>query len=76
MGSTFATASVPGTQATNGGGALPTVTAPAAGSTAGPTITIPAKTTAPKTLQVKTLIKGTGADGEERARTSRSSTPG
>ena len=61
MISTFGTSSVPGTQASNGGGALPTVTAPAAGSTAGPTIKIPAKTTAPKTLQVKTLIKGTGA---------------
>ena len=61
LGSTFTTGSVPGTQATNGGGALPTVTAPAANSTAGPTIKIPAKTTAPKTLQVKPLIKGTGA---------------
>jgi peptidylprolyl isomerase len=61
MISTFGTSSVPGTQATNGGGALPTVTAPAANSTAGPTIKIPAKTTAPKALQVKTLIKGKGA---------------
>ncbi len=61
MISTFGTSSVPGTQATNGGGSLPTVTAPAANSTAGPTIKIPAKTTAPKTLQVKTLIKGKGA---------------
>jgi len=61
MGSTFKTGSVPGTQASAGGGALPTVTPPAANSTAGPTITIPAKTTAPTTLQVKTLIKGTGA---------------
>jgi peptidylprolyl isomerase len=61
IGSTFTTGSVPGTQATNGGGALPTVTAPAANSTAGPTIKIPAKTAAPKTLQVKPLIKGTGA---------------
>jgi FKBP-type peptidyl-prolyl cis-trans isomerase len=61
MISTFGTSSVPGTQATNGGGALPTVTAPAATSTAGPTIKIPAKTTAPKALQVKTLIKGKGA---------------
>ena len=49
---------VPGTQTSNGGGTLPTVTAGAAGK--GPTITIP-KTAAPKTLQVKTLIKGTGA---------------
>ncbi|HEY1664628.1 MAG TPA: FKBP-type peptidyl-prolyl cis-trans isomerase [Trebonia sp.] len=61
LGTTFTTGSVSGTQATNGGGALPTVTAPAANSTAGPTIKIPAKTTAPKTLQVKPLIKGTGA---------------
>ena len=60
IGSTFATGSVPGTQASNGGGALPTVTAPAAGSTAGPTIKIPAKVNPPKTLQVKTLIKGNG----------------
>ena len=48
---------VTGTQTSNGGGALPTVTAGAAGK--GPTITIP-KTAAPKTLQVKTLVKGTG----------------
>ena len=59
MGSTFKTGSVPGTQASTGG-ALPTVTPPAANSTAGPTIKIPAGTTAPKSLQVKTLIKGTG----------------
>ena len=51
------TAGVSGTQTSNGGGALPTVTAGAAGK--GPTITIP-NTAAPKTLQVKTLIKGTG----------------
>jgi FKBP-type peptidyl-prolyl cis-trans isomerase len=51
------TAGVPGTQTSNGGGTLPTVTAGAAGK--GPTITIP-KTAAPKTLQVKALIKGTG----------------
>jgi FKBP-type peptidyl-prolyl cis-trans isomerase len=49
---------VSGAQTSNGGGALPTVTAGAAGK--GPTITIP-KTAAPKTLQVKTLVKGTGA---------------
>jgi len=61
MISTFGTSSVPGAQATSGGGSLPTVTAPAANSTAGPTIKIPAKTTPSKTLQVKTLIKGTGA---------------
>jgi FKBP-type peptidyl-prolyl cis-trans isomerase len=52
------TAGVPGTQTSNGGGALPTVTAGAAGK--GPTITVPS-TAAPKTLQVKTLIKGSGA---------------
>jgi FKBP-type peptidyl-prolyl cis-trans isomerase len=51
------TAGVSGTQTSNGGGTLPTVTAGAAGK--GPTITIPS-TAAPKTLQVKTLIKGTG----------------
>jgi FKBP-type peptidyl-prolyl cis-trans isomerase len=61
MGSTFTTTGVAGAQATNGGGSLPTVTAPAANSTAGPTIKIPANTAAPKTLQVKPLIKGTGA---------------
>jgi peptidylprolyl isomerase len=48
---------VPGAQTSDGGGALPTVKAGATGK--GPTITIP-KTAAPKTLQVKTLIKGTG----------------
>jgi peptidylprolyl isomerase len=47
-----------GTQTSDGGGTLPTVKAGAAGKS--PTITIP-KTAAPKTLQVKTLIKGTGA---------------
>jgi FKBP-type peptidyl-prolyl cis-trans isomerase len=52
------TAGVSGKQTSNGGGALPTVTPGAAGK--GPTITIP-NTAAPKTLQVKTLIKGTGA---------------
>jgi FKBP-type peptidyl-prolyl cis-trans isomerase len=51
-------AGVSGTQTSDGGGALPTVKAGAAGK--GPTITIPS-TAAPKTLQVKTLIKGTGA---------------
>jgi len=61
LDSTFPTASVPGTQSTSGGGALPLVTAPKSGSTAGPTITVDTKTTAPKALQVKTLIAGTGA---------------
>ncbi len=59
--SKFSTTSVPGTQASNGGGAQPTVTPPAATSTAGPTIKIPAKVNPPKTLQVKPLIKGKGA---------------
>ncbi|HTR95830.1 MAG TPA: FKBP-type peptidyl-prolyl cis-trans isomerase [Trebonia sp.] len=61
MISVFNDNSVPGAQSTNGGGSLPTVTAPASGSTAGPTIKIPAKVTPSTTLQVKTLIKGTGA---------------
>jgi len=51
------TAAATGQQTSNAGGALPTVTAGAAGK--GPAITIP-KATPPKTLQVKTLIKGTG----------------
>jgi peptidylprolyl isomerase len=61
LNSTFVTSGVTGTQSTSGGGALPLVTAPKSGSTTGPTIAIPAKTTAPKSLQVKTLITGTGA---------------
>ena len=61
LDSTFVTSGVAGTQSTSGGGVLPLVTAPKSGSTAGPTIAIPAKTTAPKSLQVKTLIAGTGA---------------
>jgi FKBP-type peptidyl-prolyl cis-trans isomerase len=61
MLSTFNTNSVPGQQTSNGGGALPTVKAPAAGSAAGPTVTINTKAAPPKTLQVKTLVKGTGA---------------
>jgi FKBP-type peptidyl-prolyl cis-trans isomerase len=52
------TVGVPGKQTSNGGGTLPTVVAGAAGKT--PTITIP-KTAAPKALEVKDLIKGTGA---------------
>jgi FKBP-type peptidyl-prolyl cis-trans isomerase len=47
---------VTGTQTSSGGSGLPTVTA-AAGKT--PTITIPASAP-PKSLQVKTLIQGTG----------------
>ncbi len=50
------TAGVPGTQTSNGGGALPTVTT--ASGTA-PVITIPASSP-PKSFTVKTLIKGTG----------------
>ena len=50
------TAGVTGSQATDGGGALPTVTAT---SGKAPTVTIPSATP-PKDLQVKTLIKGTG----------------
>jgi FKBP-type peptidyl-prolyl cis-trans isomerase len=61
MLSTFDTNTVPGAQTSNGGGALPTVKAPAAGSTAGPTITINTKAAPPKALTVKTLVKGTGA---------------
>ena len=60
MLSTFSTSSVPGTQTSNGGGALPTVLPPAANSTAGPTVKIPANAAPPKTLTVKTLIKGKG----------------
>jgi len=51
------TSGVTGTQTSNGGSGLPTVT-PATGKA--PTITIPASAP-PKTLTVKTLIKGTGA---------------
>jgi FKBP-type peptidyl-prolyl cis-trans isomerase len=49
-------AGVTGTQTSNGGGTLPTVSATTGKA---PTITIPA-TKPPTTLQVKTLIKGTG----------------
>jgi FKBP-type peptidyl-prolyl cis-trans isomerase len=52
---------VPGQQTSTAGGKLPTVTPPAAGSTAGPTITIPSGVTPPSTFQVKPLITGTGA---------------
>ena len=60
MVSTFATAGVPGPQTANGGGPLPTVTPPAAGSTAGPSIAIPGGTAPPDTLRVQALVKGTG----------------
>ena len=51
------TASAQGTQVSNGGGGLPTVTAAKSGA---PTISIPKSGTPPKTLTVKTLIKGSG----------------
>ncbi len=51
------TASATGTQVSNGGGALPKVTAAAGAS---PVITVP-KTNPPAKLVVSTLIKGTGA---------------
>src|SRR5215469_6249458 len=50
-------AGVPGSQTSNGGSGLPTVTAVAGKA---PTITIPASAP-PSSLQVKTLIKGSGA---------------
>jgi peptidylprolyl isomerase len=59
MGSTFGLTSVSGKQTSNGGGSLPTVVPPA-NSTAAPTIDINTKAAPPKTLQVKTLVKGTG----------------
>jgi peptidylprolyl isomerase len=51
------TAGVTGNQTSNGGGALPTVSA---ATDKAPAITIPASKP-PATLQVKTLIKGTGS---------------
>ncbi|MGD0065276.1 MAG: FKBP-type peptidyl-prolyl cis-trans isomerase [Streptosporangiaceae bacterium] len=51
------TASATGTQESNGGGTLPTVTAKAGTA---PTLTFP-KSSPPSTLVAKTLIKGTGA---------------
>jgi FKBP-type peptidyl-prolyl cis-trans isomerase len=51
-------ASASGTQVSNGGGGLPTVSAKPG---AAPVVTIPAKVTPSATLQVKTLIKGNGA---------------
>ena len=61
MASTFATAGVPGTQSSTGGGPLPTVTPPAPGAAAGPAITIPSGAAPPPALRVKTLIQGSGA---------------
>jgi peptidylprolyl isomerase len=52
------TASASGTQVSNGGGSLPTVTAAKTGA---PTVKVPTTVTPPKTLTVKTLIKGSGA---------------
>jgi peptidylprolyl isomerase len=52
------TAGPSGKRLSDGGGALPTVTAGAPGK--GPKITIP-KSAAPKTLRVRTLVKGCGA---------------
>jgi FKBP-type peptidyl-prolyl cis-trans isomerase len=46
-----------GSKVSSGGGSLPTVSDAATN----PTITIPKNTTAPKTLETKTLIQGTGA---------------
>jgi peptidylprolyl isomerase len=59
MISTFDTGSVTGKPQSNGGGALPTVVEPKTAA-AGPTVTINTKAAPPKTLQVKTIIKGTG----------------
>ena len=59
MDSQFGLTSVSGKQTTSGGGALPTVVAPASAAAA-PTININTKATPPKALQVKTLVKGTG----------------
>jgi FKBP-type peptidyl-prolyl cis-trans isomerase len=60
-----ATASASGTHVSNGGGALPTVSATTGQA---PTITIPKKTAPPNKLVVTTLIKGSGppiTKGEE-----------
>lgn len=57
---TLFTPSLTAKQTSDAGGALPTVTAPAAGSTVGPAVKIDTKATPPKTLQVKVLAKGTG----------------
>ena len=59
MNSTFPT-NLTAKQTSNGGGSLPTVTQ-AASPTAAPTVKIDTKATPPKKLQVKALIKGTGA---------------
>ena len=51
-------ASASGTQVSNGGGGLPTVSAKPGSA---PVVTVQTKATPPTTLQVKTLIKGNGA---------------
>jgi FKBP-type peptidyl-prolyl cis-trans isomerase len=52
------TQSANGTHVSNGGGSLPTVSNPAAGTA--PTIKIPSGVTPPKNLTTTTLLKGTG----------------
>ena len=59
MDSEFSLTSVPGKQTASGGGALPTVVAPASGTAARPSTSTP-RPPRRRTLQVKTLIKGTG----------------
>jgi len=51
---------VAGQQASNGGGALPAVTAPAKGSTTGPAVKVNTKAAPPKKLEASLLVKGTG----------------
>jgi peptidylprolyl isomerase len=53
------TAGATGTHVSNGGGSLPTVSVPPAGTA--PVVTIPKGKNPPKTLTSTTLIKGTGA---------------
>jgi FKBP-type peptidyl-prolyl cis-trans isomerase len=60
MISKFETTPVSGTQAATGNSAV-SVSKTTATTTAGPTVTINTKATPPTKLQVKTLIKGTGA---------------
>jgi peptidylprolyl isomerase len=58
--STYSLSTVPGSETDKGGGALPIVVAPATAA-AGPTVTINTKAKPPTKLEVKTVIKGTGA---------------
>ena len=60
MISKFETSPVTGTQSATGNSAV-SVSQTTASTTAGPTVTINTKATPPTKLQVKTLIKGTGA---------------